>query len=132
MKTKVLPLILVALCAALLAVTGCQNPMQSLAKLPPISADSFTYQRKDPLGGATVTATGVKTTTDANGKVTNIHADSLHASETYPQFGISIDIKNFNDGTSGGGGGGGAPTSNPPATTPPASTPPPPSSTPAS
>jgi hypothetical protein len=95
MKTKKL-LLIAALFFSALLWCGCTTAQ--LTKLPPVNAESFTYTRKDPAGGATVTATNVKTTTDANGKVTSITADDFAFSETYPFISVDLHIKGYRDG----------------------------------
>jgi hypothetical protein len=70
---------------ALVLLTSCST----LQKLPDISGDSFDYSRKDPLGGTIIHAEGVVNTAEY------IQAAAVTWNTTYPQWSVSVSIKNY-------------------------------------
>jgi hypothetical protein len=71
----------------LLALTGCST----LQKLPPINAEEFTYERRDPAGGTKITAKNVKSNLAKN----EVSADEVDWNTTYPMFSISVSVKGY-------------------------------------
>lgn len=67
-----------------LSFTGCTSTLQ---KLPPINADSFIYERHDPMGGSVVTAKKVTLAGDGS-----VSADEAEWNTTYPQFGVHVKV----------------------------------------
>jgi hypothetical protein len=64
--------------------TGCAS-----YKLPPISADEINYSRKDPAGGTTITAKGVRVEGET------LKADEATWVTTYPMVSVNVSVKNF-------------------------------------
>lgn len=78
MKTKL------ALVTLALAFSGCAS-----YRVPPITAQELTYDRKDPAGGTVITAKNVRV---EDGKV---KADEVNWVTTYPAFSIRVQAKGY-------------------------------------